>query len=344
MKYLIVGVLLPLASQAANYSASKAMVDGVEVVRLSDASHRTGVSIAASIGNIAYEMKVNGKNVFYVPFQSLGEFKNKPTLAGNPLLAPWANRIDQLSYYANGEKYLLNPDLKNLVFLYGGGIPNHGLVAFSQHWKISKLEADNRSAWVTSRLEFWRFPELMAQFPFAHTIEMTYRLASGVLEVETALENHSAEPMPVAIGYHTYYQLDDAPREQWKVHIPAREHLLVSKQLLPTGESKPMDLADPVTLADLHLDDLFTGLNRGGDGRAEFSVQGDKEKITVYYGPKFMATDVYAPRGRSFICFEPMAAITNAFNLAHSGAYRELQSIPPGGQWRESFWIAPSGF
>ena len=41
---------------------------------------------------------------------------------------------------------------------------------------------------------------------------------------------------------------------------------------------------------------------------------------------------------------QPMAAVTNAFNLAHAGVYGELQSIPPGGQWRESFWIRPSGF
>jgi aldose 1-epimerase len=39
-----------------------------------------------------------------------------------------------------------------------------------------------------------------------------------------------------------------------------------------------------------------------------------------------------------------MSAITDAFNLAHAGVYGELQSIPPGGRWRESFWIVPSGF
>jgi aldose 1-epimerase len=39
-----------------------------------------------------------------------------------------------------------------------------------------------------------------------------------------------------------------------------------------------------------------------------------------------------------------MAAITNAFSLAHAGVYKELQSIAPGGQWRESFWVTPTGF
>jgi aldose 1-epimerase len=48
---------------------------------------------------------------------------------------------------------------------------------------------------------------------------------------------------------------------------------------------------------------------------------------------------VYAPKGQDFICFEPMAAITNAFNLAHAGLYKELQSIPPAATWTESFWL-----
>ena len=35
-----------------------------------------------------------------------------------------------------------------------------------------------------------------------------------------------------------------------------------------------------------------------------------------------------------------MAAITNAFNLAHAGVYKELQSVPPGATWKESFWLS----
>ena len=39
-----------------------------------------------------------------------------------------------------------------------------------------------------------------------------------------------------------------------------------------------------------------------------------------------------------------MSGITNAFNLNQVGLYPELQSIPPGQTWRESFWIRPIGF
>jgi aldose 1-epimerase len=73
-------------------------------------------------------------------------------------------------------------------------------------------------------------------------------------------------------------------------------------------------------------------------------VEGAKEKISVLYGPKYPVAVVYAPSGRDFICFEPMSGPTNAFNLHQAGKYKDLQTIAPGGRWRESFWINPTGF
>jgi aldose 1-epimerase len=339
---ILAAVLMP-SSRGQTYSAEKTTVDSVEVVRLSDPARRTVVSIAPSIGNLAYELLVNGKNAFWTPARTIGELKAKPALAGNPFLAPWANRLDQDAFYANGKKYALNSELGNIRRDQNKN-PIHGLLAFSPHWRVVGVRAHAGAAEATSRLEYWKHPDLMAQFPFAHTIEMTYRLSDGALEVETRLENHAAEPMPVAIGYHPYFQVHDAPRDQWRAHVAARERMLLSKLLIPTGELQPANLADVVSLGGTQLDDVFTNLVRGADGRAEFWVQGERQKISVIYGPKYPVAVVYAPPGRGFICFEPMTAPTNALNLAHQGIYKDLQSVPPGGEWRESFWIRPSGF
>ncbi len=340
---LLLLTLTPLMTQAANYSIQKTTLDSVEVYILRDAARATEVRIAPSIGNNSYEMTVKGKRVFWSPYQSAGEFAARPAHLGNPLLWPWANRIDGTAYFANGKKYLLNTELGN-VRPGPNNTPIHGLITYSKLWTVSRFEAGEGGATLTARLEFWRRPELMAQFPFAHTIEMTYRLKDGALEVETVIENLSSEPLPVSLGYHPYFQINDAPRDEWRVHLPARDKMTLSNRLIPTGERQANPYADPQPLAGVVLDDVFDTLQRDADGQARFWVEGRKERITVEYGPKFTVAVVYAPAGRGFICFEPMTAITNAFNAAQAGWYHGLQSVAPAQTWRESFRIVPSGF
>ena len=130
MKAAVLALLILMVSQAANYSAKKAVADGLEIVRLADDGHAIEVSIVPSIGNIAYRMMVNGKNALWVPYEKLSEMKAKPVQAGVPFLAPWANRLDQDAYYANGKKYRLNPDLANFR-RDGNQKPIHGLLGFS---------------------------------------------------------------------------------------------------------------------------------------------------------------------------------------------------------------------
>ena len=339
-------ILMPAAAQ---YSAQRTTSDGIEVIRLGDLKNHTTVSIAPSIGNIAFEMKVNGKNVFWFPFSSVGEFKKKPVLCGNPLLAPWANRLDENGFYANGKKYLLNLGLGN-VGLDNFQHPIHGLLQYASDWKVGMLRAGDREAHVTCRLDFARRPDWMAQFPFAHVIEMTYTLRDGELEVATRVENTGAETMPLSLGYHPYFQVVDAPRDEWTVGLAAGAEWLLSKELIPTGKTRPIRelVPDPasVALKGRMLDNVFGELARDASGRATFWVKGKQQKIAVIYGPKYPVAVVYAPTGgkRDFICFEPMTGITNAFNLAHRGVYKELQTIPAGQSWQESFWVRQSGF
>ena len=322
----------------ANYSARQITVDGIAAVQLADTARQTTLSIAPGVGNTAYEWMVRGRNFLYFPYTSLADFAQRPRFCAIPFLAPWANRLDGDAFWANGKRYQLNPSLGN-IRRDGNQKPIHGLLTTSNLWKVVDATADDAGASTSSRLEFWRHADLMAQFPFPHTLTMTHRLRDGAVEIETAIENHAADPMPVAIGFHPYFRLHDAPRDEWHVHLAARDHLVLNPQLIPTGERKPIEFADPYSLSVGPLDDVFANLIRDPDGRARFQVEAGRERITVAYGPKYTVAVVYAPRGQDFICFEPMAAVTNAFNLAHDGKYTELQSIPPGATWRESFWL-----
>ena len=315
-----------------------------DIVRLRDARAQTTVSILTSVGNIAFEMNVKGQNVLYWPYSSIEDFKARPGLSGIPFLGPWIDRLDEQAFFANGRRRAFDMQLGNVR----GDMPSHGFVTTTDRWNVVEASADNDAAWVTSRLEFYRQPMWMKQWPFAHTIEITHRLHDGGLEVETTIVNMSVEPMPIAIGFHPYFQLNDSPRDAWKLSVGARTHWLLTSNKVPTGETEPIERFFPTpqaaSLADYSLDDVFTDLVRDEHGRATIAVSGKSQRLEIGLGPNYRAVTIWSPKDRPFICVEPTAGIINALNLAARGLYKDLQSVAPGGTWRESFWIKASGF
>jgi aldose 1-epimerase len=374
---LVVALLPSPVMAQARYSAKQVG----DVVQLRDTRTDTIVSVMTPLGN-AYEMVVKGQNVIRQTFASVDEFRARPGLNGIPLLAPFANRLDEQAFYANGKKYNFDMELGNVR----GAIPIHGYLSAAKDWKLVEAKADAKAAWVTTKLDFYRNPQWMKQFPFAHTLEMTYRLEDGVLEVRTKIENLSVEPMPVAIGFHPYFQVTDSTREAWTLSIAAKTHWLLADNKIPTGQTEPIEkfFPDPraIALKDFDLDDVFGDLERDAQGRAVMSVKGKAQQLDVMLGPKYRSVVLYSPnpanargggggRGRGtpppspapsttpapplsgtsgslsprdFIAFEPMVGITDSMNLAQKGVYKELQSVPPGGTWQESFWIRPRSF
>ena len=371
-------LLLPSTAGAqARYTAKQTG----DIVQLRDARAEIIVSVMTSLSN-SYEMVVKGQNVIRQTFTSVDDFRARPGLNGIPLLAPFANRLDEQAFYANGKKYNFDMELGNVR----GAIPIHGYLSAAKDWKLVEAKADAKAAWVTTKLDFYRNPQWMKQFPFAHTLEMTYRLEDGVLEVRTKIENLSVEPMPVAIGFHPYFQLTDSTREDWTLSVAAKTRWLLADNKIPTGQTEPIDKFFPnpkaIALKDFDLDDVFGDLERDAQGRAVMSVKGKAQQLDVILGPNYRSVVLYSPnpanargggggRGRGtapppapspaaatvplngtsgtltprdFIAFEPMVGITDSMNLAQKGLYKELQSVPPGGTWQESFWIRPKSF
>lgn len=344
----VLSLFVPLM-QAQPYAATVTTQDGVEVVRLVDEGRNMRVSIAPKIGANAYEFLVNGKNALYFPYENVAEFQKAPRLAGVPLLWPWANRLDRDGFFFDGRYYGLQEGLAPFR-RDGSKFPIHGLLAFSDAWEVVNVSADDRDAEAVLRLEYERYPELAALFPFAHSIELHYSLSGGALAVTTRIDNHSVRRMPVSLGFHPYFQVHDAPRDEWTVELPVGSVWKLSEQVVPTGEKVASEELFPerkkMGLKGSKLDNVFGDLERGAEGWATFVLSGEREKVTVEYGEGFDVAVVYAPGGErgGFVCFEPMAGVTNAINLAHEGKFPDLQSIEPGESWTATFRIRPTDF
>jgi aldose 1-epimerase len=403
---VVLAAMLALAiaapARAQRYTAKQ---DG-DVVELADATAQMNVSVVWSMSN-AWRIQVKGKDLVRTS-PTLADFMARPGLNGMPLLAPFANRLDETAFYANDKKYNFDLELGNVR----GPIPSTGYVNGTKFWQLVEYKADGKAAWVTCKLDFYKIPQFMKQFPFAHTITMTYRVADGALEVRTRLDNLSAEPMPVVIGYHPIYELPDGNRNDWTVSADAKTHWIEIPQRLPTGETQPIENFFGSDRTSIQLgkyaliDDVFTDLVRDANGRATMRLMHNGKELDAILGPKYKtvlmwstplpgaggargagggragggpgagapgaappppvpsgpfpvdpaqgvkvappavppADGVAASTAKGFIAFEPMVAITNALNLAHKGVYKELQSIPPGGSWEESFWVTTKGY
>ena len=154
--------------------------------------------------------------------------------------------------------------------------------------------------------------------------------------------------MPLAVGFHSFFQIPDIPRDEWTAHIPARVHVIADEHNIPTGEMRPLDIPNPLPLKGRRMDDGFTDLERDTLGRAHFWIESGGKKVETLFGPKYTVATIWLPSGpngqpREFICFEPLSTIISGVNLAHEGKWSGLQTVPAGGRWTESFWIQSSG-
>jgi aldose 1-epimerase len=398
-RLFVAAIAVALGATPAAAQRYTAQQDG-DVVELADATAHMNVSVVWPMSN-AWRVQVKGKDLVRAS-ATLADFEARPGLNGVPFLAPFANRLDETALYANGKKYNFDLELGNVR----GPIPSTGFVNGSKAWQLVEAKADQKSAWVTCRLDFYKIPAFIKQFPFAHVVTMTYRVSDGTLEVHTKIDNLSDDPMPVVVGFHPIFELPDGNRDDWTVSLDAKTHWIEIPQRLPTGETQPIEnfFGSDRTAIQLKkyalIDDVFTDLVRDPNGRATMRLTYNGKELDEIIGPKYRTVLAWstplptgggagrgggggrggqpasavppAPSGpfpvdpaqgvkvappavprpngapaaatKGFMAFEPMAAITNALNLAQRGVYKDLQTIPPGGSWEESFWITTKGY
>jgi galactose mutarotase-like enzyme len=191
-------------------------------------------------------------------------------------------------------------------------------------------DADVAEARLAARFDFAAQPELMRLFPFAHQLVLDVRLQDSRLTIATTLSATGDGPVPVAFGFHPYFRLPGVPRAEWWVELPVRRAMAVDARQLPTDVRTPVSIP-PGPLGDRSFDTPYDEL----DPVPTFVLAGGGRRIAVTFDEGYPCTQVFAPPGQDFICFEPMTAPPDA--LVRGGP--ELQIVPPGGCYRAVFSI-----
>jgi aldose 1-epimerase len=245
--------------------------------------------------------------------------------AGLPLLAPWANRLSG-STYRSGR---VRVDLQGLdLHRDGAGLPIHGTMAARDAWEVTALSARGRVARLRARFDYDR-PDLLAAFPFPHRLEAAIEVNGASLLISTTVTATGSRPVPVSFGYHPYLRLPTGRRSDWRLALPTRQGVPLDRRGLPTGRRVELP-AEDATIAARTFDDLFALT-----GKRVLGLEGSGRRIRVLLGPGYRFSQVYAPPGAEFVCFEPMTAPTNALVTG------DCQVVAPGQSFTARFRLQP---
>jgi galactose mutarotase-like enzyme len=230
---------------------------------------------------------------------------------GIPILYPWANRLSDKTYTAEGATVTLIPG-QHGVRADPNGLPIHGVLAAYPNWRVTH-ESGNE---LTAEVDF-SDQDLLASFPFPHRLALTVTLYERTLRVRASVAPTAERAVPLCFGFHPYLQLPGVPRDQWIIETPPLRHLGLDERGLTTGETTPQQaMSEP--LGDNAFDDGYDEVPEG----AVFAVSGGGRRIEVHFEQGYPAAQIFAPPSQDLVCFEPMTAPTDALRR---GGYRSAQ-------------------
>jgi galactose mutarotase-like enzyme len=212
------------------------------------------------------------------------------------------------------------------------GLPIHGLLAANPGWTVS----DQTSGSVTAAFDFGAHTELLALFPFPHTLELRATISDAArLTISLTLRPTGDKAVPISFGWHPYLTLPGgSDRRAWTLALPVLTRALLDENQIPTGEHEsiaPDALSG--TLGDRTFDDAFDEL----EPRRPFAIADDRRRIALTFDTGYDVAQVYAPPDSQFVCFEPMTAPVDA--LTHG---RGLRWAQPGDAFTAEFSVAVS--
>jgi aldose 1-epimerase len=242
-------------------------------------------------------------------------------LTGIPFLHPWANRLVGERIPVAGREIALGPETP-VTARDPNGIALHGLQARALPFVVTAAG----DSWLSASLDAADAPDLLAAFPFEHRLDLALSLDPSGLTVGTTLVAGTA-PVPVAFGYHPFFQIPGTPRTGWAVELPLARRVPLDERLLPVGEELAAgDLSGQ--LGQRTFDDLYTG------PLGALALEGGGRRIELRLLEGYDFVQVWASPAHDAVSFEPMTAPANAL-----ASGRGLRVLGPGARHHASFRV-----
>ncbi|MBI1786489.1 MAG: aldose 1-epimerase, partial [Acidobacteria bacterium] len=276
---------------------------------------------------------------------------NESFRVGGAILLPFANRIrGRLSAGGQTLETTILDKPVSLPANWTGKKPGaekhsiHGLILASRMTVLDKSAASDVAS-VRASLDAGNF---QGHWPSRTEVTITATLKAASFGFTVEAKNTGTEPLPMGIGWHPYFAIPSAQRAQAKLHLPARQRVLVNNydEVFPTGKLEavsgtPYDFSAPggAALGQLFMDDCFVDLQRGAAGHAVAEIVDPAGKYGIRIrglSPEIKAFQVYAPVDKAFVALEPQFNWGDPFSAVWGKLDTGMRVLQPGQSVRYS--------
>lgn len=226
--------------------------------------------------------------------------------AFNNLLFPYPNRIKAGHYEYEGKKYQF-PINKPLE---GNSI--HGFVRHEE-FQLLSMQVENESA--TINLGFLYLGD-KDYFPFAFSLEVSYRFKNKSVEINTKIKNEGKSSMPYGLGWHPYFSLSSSI-DDCEIQFPCAIKYELDALGIPTGNyALCEEFVNGKQLDGIFLDTCFKWNEQTNE--REIWLRHKDKKISVNMLGLFSFFQLYIPPERNCIAIEPMTCPPNALQTGEA--------------------------
>lgn len=269
---------------------------------------------------------------------------------GAAILAPYANRIRgryDPSTQTIATDIVVDGARRRVTLPSNGGGKHPGAEQYAIHGLILNRPADEVRRTTSAEADIVRAViragDFAGQWVSATELRFRTTLRTDTFELSVVATNVGATSLPLGIGWHPYFAIPSGRREQVRVHLPARQRVLVNNydEVLPTGQLAPVkgamwDCSDPAgaTLGTTYLDDCFVDLEKSPEGHTVSTILDPAAAYAlriVATSPHVKALQTYAPPDRPFIVVEPQFNWANPFGAEWpEGTETGMVHLSPG--------------
>ncbi len=264
----------------------------------------TRAVLAPTRGGILTRFAVDGRELLYLDESTLLD-PTKNVRGGNPVLFPSPGPLAGDRFTWGGRS---------------GVMKQHGLARLLP-WRV--VDVSDASATLTLESD----GTTREAFPWEFAVTFRYVVSPGRVRIEQRFENRDTEPMPYAAGFHPYFAVRDAEKDD--VRIPTS-----ATRAWDNVQKREVDVAGPVRIGaaevDLHL------LDHGATRAVLEGIRGGT--IEVSGSEAYSRWVVWSLPGKDFVCLEPWTALANALGSARGEGIRV---VAPGEV--DTAWVEIAG-